>query len=193
MNLRLPTRFVLLDKAIATLGSVGSRALPGLQRVRGREAVRARARSPSASRRSASRSGRGTRRRSSARSRSSCRARCTTCSNELRDGQIEVGFVHGPRRPRAPHRRLRQPDRGRARRRRRPDRLDADRRLRRGRPARARAARPLGGRVRPVRRASGSGSSGASCGPGGCSLLARQDSAGAESCGLIPAFGGAHP
>ena len=42
MNLRLPTRFVMLDKAIATLGSVGHRALPGLQRVRGREAVRTR-------------------------------------------------------------------------------------------------------------------------------------------------------
>ena len=39
MNLRLPTRFVMLDKAIATLGSVGDRAVSGLQRVRGRKAV----------------------------------------------------------------------------------------------------------------------------------------------------------
>ena len=43
MNLRLPTRFVMLDKAIATLGAGRRRALPGLQRLRGREAVRARA------------------------------------------------------------------------------------------------------------------------------------------------------
>ena len=43
MHLTLPTRFILLDRAIATLGSVGRRALPGLQRLRGREAVRARA------------------------------------------------------------------------------------------------------------------------------------------------------
>ena len=43
MNLQLPTRFLLLDRAIATLGSVGDRALSGLQRVRGRAAVRARA------------------------------------------------------------------------------------------------------------------------------------------------------
>ena len=42
MNLRLPTRFVLLDKAIATVGSVGVDLYPGLQRLRGREAVRAR-------------------------------------------------------------------------------------------------------------------------------------------------------
>ena len=42
MNLRLPTRFVLLDKAIATLGVGRDRALSRLQRVRGREAVRAR-------------------------------------------------------------------------------------------------------------------------------------------------------
>ena len=42
MNLRLPTRFVMLDKAIATLGVGRHRALPRLQRVRGREAVRAR-------------------------------------------------------------------------------------------------------------------------------------------------------
>ena len=41
-NLRLPTRFVILDKAIATLGVRRHRALPGLQRLRGREAVRAR-------------------------------------------------------------------------------------------------------------------------------------------------------
>ena len=42
MNLRLPSRFVMLDKAIATIGSVGVDLYPGLQRLRGREAVRAR-------------------------------------------------------------------------------------------------------------------------------------------------------
>ena len=34
---------------------------------------------------------------------------------------------------------------------------------------------------------------GAAARAGRRSLLAKQDSAGAESCGLIPAFGGAHP
>ena len=43
MNLELPTRYVLLDKAIATLGGGRRRALPAVQRLRGREAVRARA------------------------------------------------------------------------------------------------------------------------------------------------------
>ena len=43
MNLRLPTRFVMLDKAIATLGVGRRRALSRLQRLRGGEAVRARA------------------------------------------------------------------------------------------------------------------------------------------------------
>ena len=43
LNLRLPSRFVTLDKAIATLGAVGRRALSGLQRLRGRAPVRARA------------------------------------------------------------------------------------------------------------------------------------------------------
>ena len=43
LNLRLPTRFVILDKAIATLGAVGRRALSRLQRLRGGDAVRAQA------------------------------------------------------------------------------------------------------------------------------------------------------
>ena len=43
LNLRLPTRFVMLDKAIATLGVGRRRPLPGLQRLRGGEAIRARA------------------------------------------------------------------------------------------------------------------------------------------------------
>ena len=43
LNLGFPTRFVLLDKSIATLGSVGIELYPGLQRLRGGEAVRARA------------------------------------------------------------------------------------------------------------------------------------------------------
>ena len=41
MNLRLPTRFVLLDKAIATVGVGRRRPLSRLQRLRGGEAVRA--------------------------------------------------------------------------------------------------------------------------------------------------------
>ena len=53
--------------------------LPGLQRVRGREAVRARAARPTASSLAYWHSGRGRRRSRSARSRESCRTRHTTC------------------------------------------------------------------------------------------------------------------
>ena len=57
------------------------RPVPGLQRVRGREAVRAEPDAASGTRRSGSRSGRGARRSSSPTSRASCRTRSTTCSS----------------------------------------------------------------------------------------------------------------
>ena len=80
MNLQLPTRFVLLDKAIATLGGGRRRALPGLQRLRGGAAVRARADGRALLAARGSRRGRRSAAASCTRSRTSCRTRCTTCS-----------------------------------------------------------------------------------------------------------------
>ena len=78
LNLRLPSRFVTLDKAIATLGAVGRRALSRLQRLRGRAAVCARAdrRALLAAADGAPRA--DTRCASSAASRASCRISCAT-------------------------------------------------------------------------------------------------------------------
>ena len=94
MNLQLPTRFLLLDRAIATLGSVGVELYPGLQRVRGRAAVRARA----AARPLHAATGRAARapRRDRATRRSSREApfQWHDFMEQVRDGQIEVGFVH---------------------------------------------------------------------------------------------------
>ena len=93
-NLRLPTRFVLLDKAIATLGSVGVELYPDFNVF---EVAKPYARdlmlhryTPQRMLGRARKEARGARAGSCARR----RTRCTTCSSRLRDGQIEVGFVH---------------------------------------------------------------------------------------------------
>ena len=94
MNLRLPTRFLLLDKAIATLGSVGVELYPDFNVF---EVARPYARGllleRFTPRRMAGACAQGVVQ-ARCRWRSSCRTRCTTSLEEVRDGQIEVGFVH---------------------------------------------------------------------------------------------------
>ena len=80
MNLHLPTRFVLLDKAIATLGSVGVELYPAFNVF---EVAQPYARELMVERFSPSRLAHARRRSAAAsctRSRTSCRTRCTTCS-----------------------------------------------------------------------------------------------------------------
>ena len=93
MNLRLPTRFVLLDKTIATLGAVGDRAVSRLQRVRGGAAVCARAdgrallagaHRPRARREGWQLSQIG----------AELPYQLHDTLEQVRDGQMEVGFVH---------------------------------------------------------------------------------------------------
>ncbi len=93
MNLRLPTRFVLLDKAIATLGSVGVELYPDFNVF---EVAKPYARDLMLQR--------YTPRRIVSRARKETRALAQVLREapyqwrdvmeELRDGQIEVGFVH---------------------------------------------------------------------------------------------------
>jgi ubiquinone biosynthesis protein len=93
MNLRLPTRFVLLDKAIATLGSVGIELYPDFNVF---EVARPYARRLLVDR--------FTPRRAAARARQETRYLARAVSRvpyqvsdfleELRDGQIEIGFRH---------------------------------------------------------------------------------------------------
>ena len=142
MNLRLPTRFVMLDKAIATLGVGRRRALPGLQRVRGREAVRARPDGRALHAAARRRRARGARAGSSRRWRPSCRTRCTTRSSRCATARSRS--ASSTRASTSSWRKLDvalQPARDRARRHRRPDRLEPDRDLREERAARPRRAR----------------------------------------------------
>ncbi len=93
MNLRLPTRFVLLDKSIATLGSVGMELYPGFNVF---EVARPYARALMLER--------FTPRRVAARMQQESRALVGIARDlpyqvhdlleEMRDGQVEVGFVH---------------------------------------------------------------------------------------------------
>ena len=93
MNLHLPTRFLLLDRAIATLGSVGVELYPDFNVF---EVARPYARglmlerfTPQRSRSARARDASATRRRSPRR-----RSSVHDLMEEMRDGQIEVGFVH---------------------------------------------------------------------------------------------------
>ena len=162
MNLHLPTRYLLLDRAIATLGSVGIELYPGLQRVRGRAAVRAR---PAA------------RPLHAAAGREARAPRRDRLRQDLPRGAVPVPRPDGAGARRADRGRVRaqgarrlhgadaarlQPARDRAHRRRRADRLEPDRRLRDRRPARARREPRLGRSASSSRRCSGCGSSGAS-------------------------------
>jgi ubiquinone biosynthesis protein len=93
LNLRLPTRFVLLDKAIATLASVGVELYPGFNVF---EVAKPYARNLMLERFSPARI------LSRAQKESTELARVVTTMphqvhdflEEIRDGQIEVGFVH---------------------------------------------------------------------------------------------------
>ena len=167
MNLRLPTRFVMLDKAIATLGSVGVELYPDFNVF---EVAKPYARDLMIER--------FTPRRIAARARregwkltqmaADLPYQIHETLEQVRDGQIEVGFVHkGLDELHGEARRALQPARDRARRHRRPDRLEPDRDLREERAARARPARRLGARLRRSRPCSASGCSGASSAPGG--------------------------
>jgi ubiquinone biosynthesis protein len=93
MNLRLPTRFVLLDKAIATLGSVGIELSPDFNVF---EVAKPYARSLLLGRytpaRIASRARRGSI--NLARIAGEFPYQVHDILEEVRDGQIEVGFVH---------------------------------------------------------------------------------------------------
>ena len=151
MNLRLPTRFVILDKAIATLGSVTTEVYPEFNVF---EVAKPYAKRLIAERYSP--------RRMAIRARAEVQdiaelalevpRQVHDILNELRDGELEVQDLEPrDRRPRTPHGRLDQPDRRRARHPGRARRLVTDRRPREGRPASARAPSPVRRRLRDVR------------------------------------------
>jgi ubiquinone biosynthesis protein len=93
MNLRLPTRFVLLDKAIATLGSVGIELSPDFNVF---EVAKPYARSLMLGRYTPARIASRARRESLnlARIARDLPYQVHDILEEVRDGQIEVGFVH---------------------------------------------------------------------------------------------------
>jgi ubiquinone biosynthesis protein len=93
MNLRLPTRFVLLDKAIATLGSVGIELSPDFNVF---EVAKPYARSLMLGRYTPARVASRARRESVnlARIARDLPYQVHDILEEVRDGQIEVGFVH---------------------------------------------------------------------------------------------------
>ena len=152
MNLRLPTRFVILDKAIATLGSVAAEVYPDFNVF---EVARPYAKQLIAERYSP--------RRVALRARAEVQDIAELALEVPR--QVHDILERAPRRrargedleprdrrPRAPHGRLGQPDRRRARDPRRPRRLVADRRPGEGRAAPPGAAPPVGRRLRALRR-----------------------------------------
>jgi ubiquinone biosynthesis protein len=93
LNLRLPTRFVLLDKAIATLGSVGVELYPDFNVF---EVARPYARRLMTERLSPNRMARRARKESVrlAEILMETPYQVHDFLDEIRDGQIEVGFVH---------------------------------------------------------------------------------------------------
>ena len=94
MNLRLPTRFVLLDKAIATLGAVGVELYPDFNVF---EVAKPYARDLMLGAVHAAADGDPRAQGGARRSPASCarrRTSGTTCSSRPAHGQLEVGFVH---------------------------------------------------------------------------------------------------
>ena len=168
LNLHLPARFLLLDRAIATLGSVTTELYPDFNvfevaRPYARDLMLERFRPDRVARRA--------------------RARGVPLRAGARRGAAPVPRLHGgdPRRPdrgrfraqgarrvHAEARRGFQPARDRAHRGRRPDRLEPDRDLRQGRTACARRECAVDSSASPCRRCSASGSSGVSSAPDGC-------------------------
>ena len=131
MNLRLPTRFVMLDKAIATIGSVGVELYPDFNVF---EVARPYARVADARAVHAAPRGRGARAREGwqlAQMALELPYQIHETLEQVRDGQIEVGFVHKGLDD-CMHKLdvAREPARDRARRHRRADRLEPDRHLR---------------------------------------------------------------
>ena len=152
MNLRLPTRFVILDKTIATLGAVAAEVYPEFNVF---EVAKPYARQLVAERLSPRRLALRARREAQELTEIALEVprQLHDVLNEMRDGEfLGEDLESRRRRPRPPHRRLRQPDRRLARHPRRARGLVADRRARRGRPARPRAPPALGGRVRDLGR-----------------------------------------
>ena len=153
MNIRLPSRFVMLDKAIATIGSVGVELYPDFNVF---EVARPYARGARAG---------------AILARPGCQARpprdqpvrpggVGAAVPALRDARAGAGRrdrvrvrAQGARRPDAQARRDLQPPRDRADRRRRADRVEPDRDLREDRAARARSERRVRIRVHRLRRA----------------------------------------
>ena len=154
MNLRLPSRFVMLDKAIATIGSVGVDLYPDFNVF---EVARPYARAlmlerftPRPRRRPGAPRGQPVR----AGGLGAARTRSTRRSSRCATGEIEIGFVHKGlddlmhKLDVISNRLVIALDR-----RRRADRVEPDRDLREDRAARARAERRLGVRLRRLRRA----------------------------------------
>ena len=184
MNLHLPARFLLLDRTIATLGSVGVELYPDFNVF---EVARPYARDLMLERFTPQRVARRARR-------EAIRLRAGA-----RRGAVPVPRLHGgdPRRPdrgrlraqgarrvHAQARRRVQPARGRAHRRRRADRLEPDRDLRQGRAAGARRERRSRSSASRSRPCSGSGSSGAWSARAGCRpfvTLSRERTSGASA------------
>ena len=153
MNLRLPTRFVLLDKAIATLGSVGVELYPDFNVF---EVAKPYARALMVERFTP----RGSRAAGAARGLEAQPDRRRAAVPDPRHARTgarrpDRGRLRpqGPRRVHGQARRAVQPARDRAGRHRRPDRLEPDRDLREDGPARPRPARDLGRRLRALGRA----------------------------------------
>ena len=151
MNLRLPTRFLLLDKAIATLGSVGVDLYPEFNVFEVAAPLRARFDARAVH---------------TAAGGQPCAqgvdpSRCHGARAPVPDPRRARGVPgrpdrdrvrpQGSRRPAEPHGRRLQPARDRDGRRRRPDRIEPDRHLREGRAARARDQRHLRDRLRALR------------------------------------------
>ncbi len=147
MNLRLPTRFVMLDKAIATLGSVGIELYPDFNVF---EVAKPYARDLMLERFTPRRMAMRARREGWKLTQMAVDLpyQIHDTLEQVRDGQIEVGFVHkGLDDLMAKLDTALQQARDRARRHRRPDRLEPDRDLRQDRPAPARPARGVGARL----------------------------------------------
>ena len=151
LNLRLPTRFVMLDKAIATLGSVGVELYPDFNVF---EVAKPYARGLMLERYTPQRVLKRARSEGLelARIARDLPYQVHDILEEFRDGQIEVGFVH-----KGLDEFMRkldvglQPARDRAGHGRRPDRLEPDRDLLDERPADRRRELPLVRRLRPLR------------------------------------------
>ena len=150
MNLKLPTRFLLLDRAIATLGSVGIELYPDFNVF---EVARPYARRLMLERFTPERIARRARRDAFRYAQIAREApfQWYDFMEQVRDGQIEVGFVHkGLDEFLDQTAEGLQPARDRADRHGRVDRLGVDRRVLDDRPAAVRDQRVLGRRLRAL-------------------------------------------